>query len=246
MKKNYNIIYGIHPIDEALQTAKPVDKILVKQGTNNPSILSILKNARTSGIPVQYVPTEKLDRLTGKSHQGIIAFLSEIEYSDLTMLVPYLFENGKNPFILILDGITDVRNFGAIARSAECAGADAIVIPTKESVTVNSDAMKTSAGALNKIPVCKSQDLYKSAVFLKESGLQIIGATEKASDVFFKTDFSIPSALVMGAEDTGISAKILRICDELVKIPLLGSIHSLNVSAAASVMMYEMVRQRNF
>lgn len=244
MKKN--LIYGIHPVNEALQTGKSVDKILVKQGISNPVAASILKTARATGINVQYVPVEKLDKITGKNHQGILAFLSEIEYTDLSLLVPQLYEKGRNPFILILDGITDVRNFGAIARSAEGAGTDAIVIPSKESVSVNSDAMKTSAGALNNIPVCKTSDLYKTTLFLKESGLQIIGAQEKASDVYFKADFTNPTALVLGAEDTGISPRLLGVCDTIVNIPMFGTINSLNVSAAASIIMYEMVRQRNF
>jgi 23S rRNA (guanosine2251-2'-O)-methyltransferase len=195
-------------------------------------------------IPIQRVPQEKLDRLTRKNHQGVIAFISAVVYQKLDDIVPFLYEEGKNPFIVLLDGVTDVRNFGAIARSCECAGADAIVIPSHNSVSVNADAVKTSAGALLTLPVCKEASISGAIKFLKDCGYKVVAATEKAENTYTAADYTTPVALVLGSEDQGIAMENLRICDEMVHIPVLGTIGSLNVSAAAAVLMYEVVRQR--
>ncbi|MBN1143744.1 MAG: 23S rRNA (guanosine(2251)-2'-O)-methyltransferase RlmB [Bacteroidales bacterium] len=244
MKAKTSIIFGIHPVSEALRSGKPIDKILLKQGFRNDVIPGLLPSLREQNIPFQYVPLEKLNRMTVKNHQGIIALISEIEYTELEKLVPMLFEQGKTPTVVILDGITDVRNMGAIARSAECAGFHAMVIPSKGSAQINSDAIKTSAGALNSLPVCRVNDLPDTVRFLHESGFQIVAATEKAADTIYQSDLKQPTAIIMGAEDTGIDARLLKMADQLVRIPMSGSIQSLNVSAAATVVFFELVRQR--
>ena len=195
-------------------------------------------------IPVQRVPVERINRITRKNHQGVVAFISSVTYQKTEDLVPFLFEEGKNPFFVMLDGITDVRNFGAIARTCECAGVDAVIIPAKGSVTVNADAMKTSAGALHTLPVCREQNLKTTLQYLKDSGFRIVAATEKGDYDYTKADYTGPMCIIMGAEDTGVSYDNLALCDEWVKIPMLGSIESLNVSVAAGILIYEGVKQR--
>jgi 23S rRNA (guanosine2251-2'-O)-methyltransferase len=197
------------------------------------------------GVVSQRVPVERINRITQKNHQGVVAFLSPVAYHNLDDLIPSLFEAGKLPFVVALDGITDVRNFGAIARTCECSGVDAIIIPEKNSVSVNADAVKTSAGALLHIPVVRVKNLNKAIKQLKESGLMIVGATEKGSKNYTTFDYTVPTAIVMGAEDTGISNENLRECDYLAAIPMFGQINSLNVSVAAGILIYEVVRQRS-
>ena len=238
------MIFGIRSVIEAVQADKDVDKILVKrdlQGDLAKELFALLKDRR---IPVQRVPMERLDRLTRKNHQGVIAFMSAITYQRLEDIIPFVYEQGKSPFIVLLDGVTDVRNFGAIARTCECAGVDAIVIPEKGSVTVNADAIKTSAGALHILPVCKEKSINQAIRFLRQSGVKVVAATEKATLNYTASPYDGPVAIVMGAEDSGVSSENLRICDEMVKIPQFGTIGSLNVSVAASVMIYEVVRLR--
>ena len=195
-------------------------------------------------IPVQRVPIEKINRITRKNHQGVIAFLSAVTYYKLDDVVPVFYEEGLNPFVVVLDGITDVRNFGAIARTCDCAGVNAIVIPEKNSVSVNADAVKTSAGALNYVPVCREKNLVNAVKTLHNSGYKVIGASEKSSVNYTKVDYTGPVALILGAEDKGISKDLLKLCDNFVSIPEFGNINSLNVSVAGGVMMYEVVRQR--
>lgn len=243
MKEN-EMIFGIRAVIEAVQAGKEIDKILVKrelQGELSKELFDVLRGTE---IPVQRVPLERLDRFTRKNHQGVIAFISAVTYQKLEDIIPFLYEEGKNPFIVLLDGVTDVRNFGAIARTCECAGVDAIVIPAKGSVTVNADAIKTSAGALHVLPVCKEKSINQAIRFLQESGVRVFAATEKASEDYTAVTYDGPVALVMGAEDTGVSADNLRMCDRMVKIPQFGTIGSLNVSVAAGVLIYEVVRQR--
>lgn len=243
MKEN-EMIFGIRAVIEAVQADKEIDKILVKrelQGELSKELFGVLKER---DIPVQRVPQERLDRLTRKNHQGVIAFMSAVTYQKLEDIIPFVYEQGKNPFIVLLDGITDVRNFGAIARTCECAGVDTLVIPSKGSVTVNADAMKTSAGALNVLPVCKEKSIQQAIRFLQQSGVKVFAATEKATKMYTAVTYEGPVAIVMGAEDTGVSMENLRICDEMVQIPQFGTIGSLNVSVASSIMIYEVVRQR--
>ena len=244
MKEN-EMIFGTRAVIEAIQADKEVDKILVKKELQSELSKELFQFLRGKDIPVQRVPVERLDRLTRKNHQGVIAFISAVTYQRLEDIIPFVYEQGKNPFIVLLDGVTDVRNFGAIARTCECAGVDAIVIPFKGSVTVNADAMKTSAGALHVLPVCKEKSITQAIHFLKESGVKVVAATEKAVDNYTSIPYDGPTAIVMGAEDYGVSTDNLRICDNLVKIPQFGTIGSLNVSVAASILVYEVVRQRN-
>jgi 23S rRNA (guanosine2251-2'-O)-methyltransferase len=196
-------------------------------------------------IAFQFVPLEKINRITRKNHQGVLAFISPVENANIEMLLPVLFETGKDPLLLILDQITDVRNFGAIVRSAECAGVNAIIIPEKGMARIGADAVKTSAGAIHHIPICKVTNLLKTIQYLKDSGIQIIAATEKADNIYTAGNFKTPVAIVMGSEESGISQSILNISDQKLKIPLFGNIESLNVSVSAALMMYEAVRQRN-
>lgn len=244
MNRKKDLIFGIHPVSEAVRSGRTIDKVLVRKGLSSPLIADLLRHFRSSETAVQYVPEEKLFRLAGKNHQGIIAFISEIEYYNIEEIIPSVFEKGKSPIILVLDGITDVRNFGAIARTAECAGVDAILVPSKGSALINADAIKTSSGALHQIPVCRTNDLMASLKFLRNSGLRLVGASAKAEEAYFDTDLTTPFAIIMGAEDKGISPKILRIVDSLVQIPMFGVIQSLNVSIATSLILYEAVRQR--
>jgi 23S rRNA (guanosine2251-2'-O)-methyltransferase len=205
-------------------------------------LLSLIKE---NEIAFQFVPLEKINRITRKNHQGVLAFISPIEYTNIEMLLPVLFETGQEPLLLILDQITDVRNFGAIARSAECAGVHGIIIPEKGMARIGADAIKTSAGALHHVPICKVTNLLRTIQYLKDSGIQIVAATEKADKIYTQGNFKTPVAIVMGSEESGISQSILNSSDQQLKIPLFGNIESLNVSVSAALMMYEAVRQRN-
>ena len=243
MKEN-EMVFGIRAVMEAIQADKEIDKILIKRELQGELAKGLMEVLRGRAIPVQRVPQERLDRLTRKNHQGVIAVMSAITYQRLEHIVPFVYEQGKDPFIVLLDGVTDVRNFGAIARTCECAGVDAIVIPSKGSVTVNADAIKTSAGALHTLPVCKENSINQAIRFLQQSGIKVYAASEKGAESYTAIPYDGPVAIVMGAEDTGVSPENLRLCDQIVRIPLFGQISSLNVSVAASVMIYEVVRQR--
>lgn len=238
------MIFGIRAVIEAVEAGKDIDKVMVKRELSGELFSELLELLRRYEIPMQRVPVERIDRVTRKNHQGVIAFTSAVTYQKLEHIVPLLYEEGKNPFILVLDGLTDVRNFGAIARTCEVAGVDAIVIPARGSVTVNADAMKTSAGALHTIPVCRERSLQEAITFLKNSGIKVVTATEKAAEPYTSSDVTVPVALLMGSEDVGVATEHLRLSDELVKIPQFGSIQSLNVSVAAGVLIYEVIRQR--
>lgn len=244
MIDNNQYIFGIRAVIEAIEAGKEIDKLLIKKDINGELIWELFALVKERHIPVQRVPIEKINRITRKNHQGVIAFLSAVTYYDIEDLVPTLYENGINPFLIILDGITDVRNFGAIARTCDCAGVNAIIIPERNSVSVNADAVKTSAGALNYVPVCREKNLVSSAKFLRNSGYKLIGASEKSASNYTKVDYTGPIALILGAEDKGISNDLLKLCDEFVAIPEFGNINSLNVSVAGGIMMYEVVRQR--
>ena len=237
-------IFGIRAVIEAIQSGKEIDKLLIKKDINGELISELFALVKEMHIPVQRVPIEKINRITRKNHQGVIAFLSAVTYYKLDDVVPVFYEEGLNPFVVVLDGITDVRNFGAIARTCDCAGVNAIVIPEKNSVSVNADAVKTSAGALNYVPVCREKNLVNAVKTLHNSGYKVIGASEKSSVNYTKVDYTGPVALILGAEDKGISKDLLKLCDYFVSIPEFGNINSLNVSVAGGVMMYEVVRQR--
>ena len=238
------LIFGTRAVIEAIEAGKDIDKILIKRGLQNELSRELFDALKGQLIPVQRVPIEKLNRLTAKNHQGVIAFTSAVTYQRVEDLVPMLYEEGKNPLFVMLDGVTDVRNFGAIARTCECAGVDAIVVPMKGSAAANADAIKTSAGALHVIPVCRENSLHNTVSFLQKCGIKVVAASEKASHDYSKTDYHGPLAIVMGAEDVGISPDILRIVDDMVSIPILGQIGSLNVSVATGIIVYEAVKQR--
>jgi len=244
MTEQQDYIFGLRPVQEALEAGRNIERILIRKGLQGDQVQPLLQLIRQAGISYQVVPVEKLNRVTRKNHQGIIAITAMITYQPFEEVIAQVFESGKDPLIIILDGITDVRNMGAIARSAEAAGADAILIPEKGSAQINPDAMKTSAGALSIIPVCRTPDLIRSVRYLKNAGLKITGATEKTDILYYQADFRSPVAIIMGAEDVGISSALLDLCDQEVRIPMLGKISSLNVSAAAAVLLFEVVRQR--
>jgi len=243
--KEKNMVFGIQPVLESIEGGREIEKIFIQKGIRSSAISEILNRASALKLPVSRIPEQKLRRFTRKNHQGVVCLLSPINYASLDHIVSQTFEMGRNPLILILDRITDVRNFGAIARSAECANVDAIVIPFYESAQINSDAMKTSSGALNYIPVCRTARLKDDILFLKSSGIQIVACTEKTNQILYDLDLTMPTALIMGSEEKGVSESLIRISDHTGKIPLFGKINSLNVSAAAAVAVFEAIRQRN-
>lgn len=244
MMEKSEMIFGVRAVIEAIQAGKDVDKILVKKDIQSDLSKELFAVLKGTHIPVQRVPVERINRITRKNHQGVVAYLSAVTYQKAEDIVPTLFEQGKNPFFIMLDGVTDVRNFGAIARTCECAAVDAIIIPSKNSVSVNADAVKTSAGALHTLPVCRELNLTSTLRYLKECGFRIVAATEKGDYDYTKADYTGPICIIMGAEDKGVSYDNLALCDEWVKIPMLGSIESLNVSVAAGILIYEAVKQR--
>lgn len=244
-KYKQEYIFGIRAVMEAIQQGKEIDKVMLKQGTRGELFQSLFALIRENNIPFQYVPDEVFKPVADRNHQGVLAEVSPVAYQDLNEVLDAVEAKGEVPFILILDRITDVRNFGAIARSAACAGVHAIVIPNKNSAKISSDAIKTSAGALYHIPVCRILNLKKLVRELKfDRKVYVYAATEKATELYTEADMTLPLAIVMGAEDKGIDEGILNIVNQQVKIPLKGEIESLNVSAAAAVMLFEVVRQR--
>lgn len=240
-----DMIYGTRAVIEAIRAGKQIEKILMQTGLNNDLVRELTSVAREHDLPITHVPQEKLNRLVAsKNHQGVVCMLSAIRYSQVNDLVDFAYAQGREPFFIILDRITDVRNFGAIARTAECAGVEGIIIGDKGNAPITSDAMKTSAGALNHLPVCREKDLKKTIKFLQENGMMVVACTEKADKEIYEVEFNQPVALLMGSEEDGISETLLREADVLVKIPLKGKIESLNVSVAVGVAVYEVVRQK--
>ena len=237
-------IFGTQSILETLRSEKDVEKILIQRNVKNDSINEVIYLAKQLNVPVVQVPIEKMNRITRKNHQGAIAFVSSILYSSLDNVITRAYEEGRVPFVIILDQVTDVRNFGAIARTAECAGADAIVIPSKGSAQINGDAMKTSSGALNFIPVCREEYLKDAISYLKQSGLQIFACSEKATKTVYQVDLTVPMAIMMGSEEKGISPAFLQMSDEHIKIPIFGKVESMNVGVATGVIAFEAIRHR--
>ena len=239
------MIFGIRAVIEAIDAGKVLDKILIRRDLGSTLAKELLAKLQGTATNVQRVPVERLNQYTDKNHQGVIAFLSPIDFHRVEQLVPMLYEEGRVPFLVVLDGVTDMRNFGAIARTCACAGVDALVIPSRGGVSINGDAIKTSAGALHTLPVCKEENLQNTLLYLRESGLNIVAATEHADKNYTEADMRSPLAIVMGSEDLGIYEDNLRLCNEHVRIPMSGNIESLNVSVAAGVMIYEAIRQRS-
>lgn len=238
------MLYGVHPIVQAIESGQEIERIIMRSGLRSETLPQLMQMARQRGIAVQHVPAAWFNRLGSRNHQGIVATVSPIGYQSLEALIPLLFEQGESPLIVVADGITDVRNLGAIARSAECAGAHALVVPTKGSAHINADTVKASAGALLHFPVCRTSRLDQTCQFLKECGLQLVVATEDGATFFHSADLHGPLALVLGDEGHGVSSSILRMADITVRIPIHGQVSSLNVSVAAGILLYEAERQR--
>jgi 23S rRNA (guanosine2251-2'-O)-methyltransferase len=243
-KVKSNIIFGIHPVAEALNARRELEKVFIQKGLTHEKIRDILNECNSLKIPVQKVPIEKLNRITRKNHQGIIAFQASITYASLENIIDSTFQKGKDPLLLVLDRITDVRNFGAIARTAEGLGFDLIIIPETGSARINEDAIRTSAGALHHIPVTRVKDLKNTLDFLSVSGIRVIASTEKTDNNLSNTDLTGPLALVMGSEDVGIDGKLLERAHHKVRIPMYGKIESFNVSVSFGIIGYEILRQR--
>ncbi|MEX1132579.1 MAG: 23S rRNA (guanosine(2251)-2'-O)-methyltransferase RlmB [Flavobacteriales bacterium] len=239
-----DMVCGVWPVIEALKAGKNVEKLLVRREAGGDGIKEIRKLAQDRDIPWQPVPVEKLDRLTKAEHQGVIAFLSQVEEQDLDEVIAMAFERGEQPLILALDSVTDVRNMGAIARSAECFGAHAILVPKVGTARLGPDAVKSSAGALLRKPVCRVNRLKDALLRAREHGLRIVACTEKGTTMLDEVDMSGPLVIVMGSEDEGISDTVLRLADDLVRIPMAGKIGSLNVSVAAGIALHAALRAR--
>jgi 23S rRNA (guanosine2251-2'-O)-methyltransferase len=242
--QNKSQIFGIRAIIEAINSGETVDKVFIQKGLQGELFSELDTLLRKNNISRSYVPIEKLNRLTKKNHQGVIANISPIEYQDFENLVINTIESGTTPLFLILDHISDVRNFGAIIRTAECTGVHGIIIPKKGAAPVTADTIKTSAGAAFKVPICKVDHIKDAIYYLQGSGINVVAATEKTNDSIYDIDYTTPTAIVMGAEDIGVSAGVLKIVNNKAKLPLLGEIDSLNVSVACGAFLYEVVRQR--
>lgn len=243
-KQDSDFIFGMFPVLEALRSSADLDKVIMQLGMRSPHLHEMKQMLTELDIPLQMVPKEKLDRITRANHQGIIGFMSPVTFQPLEEVLQRVYEAGRDPFLLILDRVTDVRNFGAICRTAECAGIDAVIVPTRGSARIGGDALKTSAGALMHLPVCRSQNLKETLELLKQSGLQLVACTEKTETDLFHQKLVGPIAIVMGSEEDGISPEYLKKCDIRVKIPMIGKTESLNVSVATALVVYEIVRQR--
>ncbi len=239
-------IFGTRAVIEAIKAGREIEKIYIQAGLNNDLIKELINTAATHKAPYSFIPQQKLDRLSNKNHQGVVCVLSAVQYVPLENIIDKCYSEGREPFFLIVDRVTDVRNFGALARTAECAQLDAIIIADKGNAPITGDAMKTSAGALNHLPVCRVKDMKKTFQLLKDNGIQIIACTEKATTTIYQIDLNTPIAIVLGSEEDGISPQMLKEADHLAKIPLKGSIESLNVSVAAGIAVYEAIRQKNY
>jgi 23S rRNA (guanosine2251-2'-O)-methyltransferase len=244
MQKESECIFGIRSVIEAIKAGKQIDRLLIKQGLQGALYHELMTEVRNHNIVYQIVPLERIELVTRKNHQGVLAWLSLVEYQQISNLLPMIYETGEDPLIIALDGVSDVRNFGAIVRTAECLGAHAIIIPEKGSARITADAVKTSAGALHTFPVCREKSIVRAVEYLKESGLKVICAGEKSGQIASESSLNGPSVLILGAEDKGISRELLALSDQQIRIPMTGPIGSLNVSVAAGILLYEMVRQR--
>jgi 23S rRNA (guanosine2251-2'-O)-methyltransferase len=242
--ENSDYIFGIRSIIEAIRSGKEIEKILVKKGLQGELFAELNDLIKEFHLHYQLVPEEKLNRITRKNHQGVIAFVSPITYYDPEEIITMTYEKGETPFLVYLDQVTDVRNFGAIVRNAECAGVHAILIPEKGSAQIGADAIKTSAGALHIVPICKVKNPHKMITTIQKNGIKVFAASEKAEVDYTQPDYSVPCLIVMGSEDQGISPEILKIADEYIKIPVMGKIESLNVAVASGILMYEVLRRR--
>ena len=238
-----NLIFGIRPIVEAIEAGRQIEKLYIRKGADGQLMNDLRDLCIRHRVRMQEVPVEKLNRLVRGNHQGAVAQIAAIEYVQLEDILERVPED-ETPLVVVFDGVTDVRNFGAIARSAECAGAHGLIVPLKNAAPVNAEAIRASAGALTTIPVCRVGSIRNTIKTLQAEGFQVVAATEKSRKLLYDADLRRPTAIVMGAEENGISKEVLKLCDEQLAIPLIGHIESLNVSAAAAVMLFEVVRQR--
>ena len=238
-----NLIFGIRPVVEAIEAGREIEKLYIRKGAEGQLMTELRDLCLRHRVHVQEVPVEKLNRLVRGNHQGVVAQIAAIAYVQLDDILERV-PDDETPLVVVFDGVTDVRNFGAIARSAECAGAHGLIAPLKNSAPVNAEAIRASAGALTTTPVCRVGSIRNTIKTLQAEGFQVVAATEKSRKLLYDADLRRPTALVMGAEETGISKEVLKLCDERLAIPLIGRIESLNVSAAAAVMLFEVVRQR--
>jgi 23S rRNA (guanosine2251-2'-O)-methyltransferase len=243
-EQDKDFIFGLRPVIEAIEADKTIDKIFIQNALQGEIYIELKALLSKHGIRPNYVPVEKLNRFTRKNHQGVVAFISDVPFYKIEDVLPQIFEAGKTPFLLMLDRLTDVRNFGAICRTAECVGVDAIIIPEKGASPINSDAIKTSAGAIYSIKICKEKNLAHTVDFLQQSGITVLAATEKAQKLIYDVNFSEPCVIVMGNEETGISKEVLHHADEKIKLPIEGKTQSLNVSVACGAILYEAIRQK--
>lgn len=241
---NQYYLYGMHPVTDAVRQGRKFEKILFRKGLEGEQFRTLLEEVTQRGIPYQFVPSEKMNYLVKGAHQGVIAYLAQIDYVPFEEMVENVLSHKANPVFLVLDGVSDVRNLGAIARSAECAGIDGIVLPAKGSAAINADAVKTSAGALLRLPVARVANLRIALYYFRDSDFQIVAASEKAEDDMYDLNLKKATAIVMGSEGKGISEPVLSLCTVGARIPMVGETGSLNVSVAAAVLMYEVVRQR--
>ena len=240
-------IFGTRAIIETILAGKTIDKVFLDKAASNPLRKELMTLIKQHQIPYSLAPGVKLNKLTPKNHQGAVAYLAPIALASLSHVVQTSYEKGKTPLILLLDGITDVRNFGAIVRTAVCTDVDAVVIPSKGSAAISGEAMKTSAGALAHLPICRVGSLKEAIQYLRASGLQIIACHAQGANSLYQTDLNnLPLAILLGAEDQGIALQHLKLADKHVKVPMLGPIASLNVSVAAAVILYEHIRQQKF
>lgn len=238
------VVCGMRPVLEAIEADSQIDKILLQTTLDGQLSKELRTKARERNLPVQFVPVERLNAITGANHQGVVALIAPIAYRSFADMLQSIQEGGKQPFFLMLDHVTDVRNLGAIARTAECAGVDAIIVPDHGSAQIGADAIKSSSGALLRLPVCREANLKTVINLALQTGLQVCAATEKGSTSYVAVDFRKPTLLVMGSEDKGISTEVLKLCDVRAKLPIVGQVQSLNVSVAAGIFMYEVLRQR--
>jgi len=239
-----NYIFGLRPIIEAIESGEIPEKVLVQQGLQGENFQQLFNLVRKLNIPYQFVPVEKLNRLTRKNHQGVIAMIPVIEYQPLSQVLSMVYDRGETPLLLLLDKITDVRNMGAIARSAECFGVHAIILPERGGALVNADAIKTSAGALMRVPVCRENSLPETIAFLQQSGIKVVAASERARLPIYEANLDLPLAIILGSEDKGVSEVCLKMADETISIPMKGKTASLNVSVAAGIILSQVNNAR--
>lgn len=239
-----NQIFGIRAIIEAIQAKKEIDKVFIQKENQGELMLELMKTLKKNNVNFSYVPVEKLNRLTPKNHQGAVATISPVSFYDLETLITSTIESEKKPLFLILDQLSDARNFGAIIRTAECTGVHGIIIQKQGSAPVNGDTVKTSAGAVFNVPICKVEHIKDAIYFLQASGIQTVAATEKTDNTIYDINFTKPTAIIMGSEDRGVNPSVLKIVDHKAKLPMYGTIESLNVSVACGAFLYETVRQR--